>query len=488
MFHTDQADGNDTVTWILKQPWSDGRIFTVGASADGIGSLMLGFGRPKFLEAQFVIFATGSAEETFYPGGAFREGLVEGWLKSTVSESKELIQEVRDNEGPGPYWDAVEWSGGTGTTVKYDRVNWPTVHWAGWYDIFLRGQLVTFEGFQKNSQVAVRGKHWIVVDPCGHCQDAAKVWSKHLIEGRVLLPILLGVYMFTGELESKVPEGVQAVTFYVLGGQDAPAADGNYWVSLPDWPSYTPTPLFLYGDGRAGFEPSLRAGGSTEYLYDPAHPVPSYGGNNLKIACGPLDQATRPKRADELEFLGDRLTEALFLTGPLIAELYVSSSANDTDFTLKLMDVYPDGRALLVQDGIRRMRWRPDRGADGPVLIEPQRIYKVPVSLWNTSYAFAPGHRIKVTVSSSNAPRFEPNPNTGRPIASPGTQSVVARNVLYHSLLHPSALLLPVVPRSALPKHDILGTSERMAASLGEGKAAALHAAQRRLSARLSAM
>ena len=168
----------------------------------------------------------------------------------------------------------------------------------------------------------MRGKHYLVVDPCGHCQDAATTFTKDLIEGRVLLPILLGIYMFTGE-SAGIPEGVQAVTFYLMGGKDAAREDGNYWVTLADWPAFKPTPLYLHGNGTASFVPQSDPVASSSYDYDPAHPVPSNGGNNLEIKCGPLDQSKNAPRADVLEFTSVALTTAVFVTGPPAHPYYI---------------------------------------------------------------------------------------------------------------------------------------------------------------------
>lgn len=299
------------------------------------------------------------------------------------------------------------------------------------------------------------------------------MFPHNLIEGRSLLPVLLGINLFKGDLPTKVPEGVQAITFYVMGSIDAKAGDGNYWTSLPDWPKRTNSPLFLHGDGTASFEkPSIESNSplsSSTYTYDPSNPVPTVGGNNLEIKCGPLDQTDTLSRKDVLTFGTATLEKPMALTGPLKANLFVSTSkANDTDFTMKLIDVYPDGRHILINDGIRRMRWRSARKSTGPEGIVPGHIYPIQLSLWNTSYVFSPGHKVMVAVSSSNAPRFEPNPNTGLPITKYNKGSyLVTENTLYHSAAYPSSIILPVVDLADMPKHNVLETEQALLQDMG---------------------
>jgi len=182
--------------------------------------------------------------------------------------------------------------------------------------------------------------------------------------------------------------------------------------------------------------------------------MPSYGGNNLQIACGPLDQAELEKRYDSMSFTSDVLDTALWLTGPINAFLAVSSNCTDTDFTAKLTDVYPDGTSRLIQDGIVRMRWR---DYTGPELMIPGQIYEVELSLWNTSYVFSAGHKLRVSISSSNYPRFSVNPNNGYPLINADNgPNVTAINTVYHSPSYLSYIQLPVVQPSQLPPFPIL--------------------------------
>jgi len=171
--------------------------------------------------------------------------------------------------------------------------------------------------------------------------------------------------------------------------------------------------------------------------------VPTTGGCNLGGNAGPLDQTEVEKRPDVLVFTSEPLSSELEVTGPVKAVLYAASSAPDTDWTAKLVDVWPDGRPINLCDGIRRARYR--EAPEQPTLIEPGRIYRYEIDLWVTSNVFLPGHRIRVEVSSSNFPRFDRNPNTGHAFGA-DAERIRAEQTVYHDAEHPSHVLLPVIP------------------------------------------
>ena len=235
---------------------------------------------------------------------------------------------------------------------------------------------------------------------------------------------------------------------------------GNYWTSIPEFPSFVPTKLYLSEAGNSLLTtppPKEDPAASSTYVYDPTNPVKSVGGNNLEIKCGPLDQrpVEQANRTDVLTYTSAVLTQEMALTGPLTMTLYVSSNATDTDFTAKLTDVYPadkGGDSRLIQDGIIRMKWR--LMGNDPVPMVPGQVYEVSISMWNTSYIFNKGHSIRVSLSSSNYPRFDTNNNTGAPI-NVSTAPLLAQNTIYHSAEYPSHLTLPVVQTSQLPSINL---------------------------------
>jgi putative CocE/NonD family hydrolase len=238
----------------------------------------------------------------------------------------------------------------------------------------------------------------------------------------------------------------KAVHYYVMGDPTDKNSVGNFWRQADNWPvPAEPTAFYFHPDKK--LVRSTPPGGSEamSYRYDPNNPVPTVGGQNLLLPKGPMDQRTIESRPDVLLFTTDVLAEPIEVTGRIYAKLYVSSDSPDTDYAVKLTDVYPDGRSMLVTDGILRASLR--NSFERPELLDPEQVYELTVDLWSTSLLFNRGHRIRVAISSSNAPRFEPNPNTaGR------DRPRVATNTLHVSAERPSHILLPIYRDKMAPK------------------------------------
>lgn len=436
-------DSYDTMDWISQQSWSNGNVLTVGASADGLASLEEVIDKPKWLKGQFVIFASDKGHGVAFPGYAFREQLITHWLSITVKDAAYWIETIKGHEANGLWWHDLE--------GKYfvDVVHAPAVFWGGWYDIFLNGNLNAYWGYQYASMPVAQGKSRLVIDPCGHCQDASKFFTKNLIYGRILLPILLSFDLF--EHTSKFSESCKDVTFYVMGTQEDGAA-GNYWTTLDEFPTFTPQNWYFHQDGTMSTSAPTGAGNTT-YIYRPEDPVPTVGGNNLFGSCGPKDQTSVLDRPDVLVYTSDPMPAPYAITGPLQASLWVSGSTNDTDFTVKLMVVDANNESILIQDGIVRMRWREHLLEPTPMV--PGTMYNVDVSLWNTSFVINTGNRIRVAVSSSNYPRFSVNPNNGLPLLAHGA-NITAHNTLHVASDAPSHIVLPMVKLSDMPEFHAL--------------------------------
>jgi putative CocE/NonD family hydrolase len=232
----------------------------------------------------------------------------------------------------------------------------------------------------------------------------------------------------------------------------------DVWREEHEWPlartHYTPLYLVsegkantIQGDGGLRWQPVFKSK-ADNFTYDPKDPVPTNGGS---ICCeptvfppGPLDQRSVEARPDVLVYTSPALSEDVEVTGPVRTILYVSTSVNDTDFTAKLVDVQPDGRPLMVTEGIQRMRYR--LSLEKPVLVKRNEAYQISVDTGVTSYVFAPGHRIRVEVSSSNFPRFDRNLNSAG-FNADQTKMIKAKQVVYHEKGYPSAIILPVIPR-----------------------------------------
>jgi len=352
-----------------------------------------------------------------------------------------------------PWWDRF------GYIKDSDRFDVPALHINAWHDLGVADTLFLYNLFQKNAESGrCRDNQYLIVSPLPHCEAEFFLNAKEqtIVGERDLGDTRFdfwGTYIrwfdyWLKGIESSVRE-MPKVQIYVMGK--------NEWRSEKEWPLARTryTKYYFHSDGYAnsrfgtgvlstkapGSEPSDRV------VYDPKTPVPSLGG---PICCtgtpdavpGSYDQSEIEMRHDLLVYTSEVLKEGLEVTGPIEAVLYVSSSAKDTDFTAKLVDVYPDGTAYNVQEGILRARYR--EGIDKKVWMKPGEVYELKVSLHATSNSFGPGHRIRVEISSSNFPRFARNLNTG---GNNFTEKdwVVAENMIHHNKKYPSHVLLPVV-------------------------------------------
>lgn len=429
-------DGHETIEWVAKQPWSDGKIATYGASALGIVQNMAAPNAPAALKGQVVSVAFSDYySQAAYQGGVWRTELIEAWLKATKMEETNL-ETFRAHPLYDDFWKALS------AEAHADEVDAPGIYVGGWYDIFVQGTINSFTTIQERGGPNARGKCFLVIGPTAHGAFKEKIAYPFLDKSPVnpVAPMNILAHWLKGP--QKDVEKLKPVHYYVMGDVDDKTAPGNVWRSADAWPPESvATPFYLHADKSLRREPPADEG-QLSYPYDPEKPVPTRGGLNLTIDKGPMDQREVESRADVLVFTSEPLTEPLEITGRMTAVLSVSSDCPDTDFTVKLTDVYPDGRSLLVADGIRRASLRNTFEKREP--LKPGAVYEVPVDLWSTSLIVNTGHRLRVAVSSSNSPRFEPNPNTGEPHFEPG-KSRVATNTLHMSGTRLSRIELPVV-------------------------------------------
>ena len=233
------------------------------------------------------------------------------------------------------------------------------------------------------------------------------------------------------------------VRYYVMGDVTDGKAPGNEWRTALAWPVPAKiTSYFLSPGGILSEKLPQEQESADSYKYDPNNPVPTIGGANLFQKKGPMDQRAIGERKDVLKFATPVLQAPVEVTGRVTVELWAESDAPDTDFMAKLVDVYPDGTERLVLDSALRARFR--EGFDHEVFMKKGGVYKFKIDLWSTSLIFNKGHRIAIHVSSSNDPRFDPNPNTGKPLRA-DKQTQVATNSIHHDQVHSSRALLPVV-------------------------------------------
>jgi hypothetical protein len=434
-----RQDGYDTVEWIAAQSWCNGKVGTLGESAFGITQYMLAGSAPPHLVCQFVkIAATNLYTQAVYPGGVFLKNLAESWL--TIQGARNLLPYIESRASYDATWERLN------LESRFSAVNVPVYHWGGWYDVFSEGTISGFVGLQHNGTTGAAGKQKLLVGPWTHGNwkqtrqgDLNFPNSTHddMIEARRWFE-----YWLLGRDNGIMSE--PAVKYYMMGAPQGgeSGAPGNVWRTERDWPPRaTVTPFYFHDNGELSTEKSAMAQASRSYQYDPRNPVQTQGGRNLLMAAGPHDQRSVENRTDVLIFTTPVLAQPLEIAGKVTAKLWVSSSAKDTDFMVKLTDVYPDGRSMLVSDGAIRARHRYSLWREN--FMTPDSIYLCEVDLWSTAIIFNKSHRLRVAISSSNSPRFDPNPNTGRPFRADNAM-VVATNTLHLDAARPSHLSLPI--------------------------------------------
>ena len=339
-------------------------------------------------------------------------------------------------------------------------LNVPGLWYMSWYDVSIGPNIEMFNHVRRTARRDVADQQWAIIAPVGHCAytratENTVVGERSMGDARLDYPeIMYGFFdrFLKGEQGGRLAK-LPKVTYFTMGS--------NKWQSSDTWPPAGAQPLTLYlgsggkantgqGDGRLG--PSAPdADRPDAFTYDPLNPVPSVGGNvcctGNAVQAGSFDQKANEARDDVLVYTSEPFADGIELTGPIVPTLYVSSDARDTDFTVKVLDVYPDGKAYNLDESIQRMRYRD--GYDKPLVwMEKGKVYKVVLQPLTTSNYFAPGHRIRIEVSSSNFPRFDRNLNTGGNNYDEA-KGVVARNSVHHSKQYPSSVTFTVVRGSA---------------------------------------
>jgi putative CocE/NonD family hydrolase len=494
LFRDEANDGYDTVEWIGAQPWSNGKVGMTGGSYGGYVQIAQGVLNSKYLKAMAASVTTSDIFNNWiYIDGTLFLSFAMGWgavdmdghvmqygpaydwpavyrhlpvatMDQAASHTnpgfRELLKHPRAND---PFWQGVSFEN------EVAKISVPFLVVDGWYDIFLRGALQDDITIRKDSKSELAHKNKrLMIGPWSHNTGVRNNnpelpttgLDRSIDFGPDAEVNLRKIYLRWHDYWLKgIDNGVDKelpVKIFVMGE--------NYWRYENEWPLKR-TQYTKYYIGSAG-KANIASGGGTlsakppsggaktdSFTYDPAAPVPTLGGNLLDcLGCnsassGPLNQIKAEMRADVLVYTTPVLTEVLEVTGPIKMKLFAATSAQDTDWTAKLVDVHPDGYAQNIQDGIIRARYR--RGKEAPAsLLEPGTVYEYEIDLWATSNTFLAGHRIRLEISSSNFPRFDRNLNTGEDPMT-GIRMEVARQTIYHSKKYPSHIVLPIIPRVA---------------------------------------
>ncbi|HKW97388.1 MAG TPA: CocE/NonD family hydrolase [Bryobacteraceae bacterium] len=480
-FKHESQDGYDAVEWAAALPNSNGKVGMFGASYVGATQMLTAIATPPHLAGIFpVVTASNYHDGWTYQGGAFEQWFNESWTSGLVQDT--LDRRVRQSSTalnwiwklPLSTYPLLDMPSATSLADyfldwtrhpdfdgywkpwsiqdHYEKIHVPAYNTGGWYDIFQGGTVRNYIGIKAHAgSEAARRATRLTVGPWYHGPFNGKAgdvdfgpsakgdsdaemlrWYDHLLKG----------------LKNGV-EREKPVKIFVMGK--------NVWREESEWPlaRARETRYYLHsstganalaGDGSLSTQ-APESEHADHYTYDPANPAPTRGGglccDNEHLASGAFDQRPVEERRDVLVFTTSALTSDFEITGPISVELYASSSAVDTDFTAKLVDVRPDGYARNLTDGILRARFRnsPEHGEP----MKPGEVYKLKIDVWNTSNVFLAGHKLRLEISSSNFPRFDRNLNTGAD-AGYSASIMKAENSVYHDAQHPSALILPVVP------------------------------------------
>jgi len=433
-------DGYDSVEWLASQPWSTGKIGTYGGSQAGFAQNFLAVTRPPHLVCQFMT-DTGLSlyHEGYRIGGTTRPERFKTMDANcrNPADNRELLNEWLKHPTYDDYWRDEDCS------LHFDRMNVPCFTLGSWYDFMCLGSIESWIGREHQGGEHSRGQQQLLIGPWLHGGSKANVnnemkfpenakfdWEKYMIR------------WFDHYLKG-VDNGVEhepKVRYYVMGATGEPDSGGNVWRSAASWPvPSTQTPYYLHEGGKLSNDSPADESSATTFKADPIHPatIP------FRSFPGAKDARDFEKQAEVRTFTTDVLTTPIEWTGKVRAELFVSSTSPDSDFIVRVTDVYPDGRSILIIDYVRRARYRD--GYDHEVMMEPGQIYKVAFDVGSLSQVFNKGHRIRVTVASTGAPFYEPNPNTGQPFTVDfPAKTVVAENAVYHNRKYASRLLAPI--------------------------------------------
>ncbi|MFN0120467.1 MAG: CocE/NonD family hydrolase [Blastocatellia bacterium] len=512
------SDGDDELKWISGQPWSNGKVGTIGCSSTAEWQMAVAaLGNPAFaaMIPQGFGAGVGRVGGYFEQGNWYRGGAVQmlfiAWLYGEqnqvrplfppntsqadlvrASKSFDLAQQLpavdwsqalrhlpvmdimKAVDGPrGIFADEMPVPTG-GAMIKrapndpawykgglwHDNmpINVPGFWFMSWYDVSVGPNLAAFNHVRKTARPEIANQQYAVIAPTLHCAykratENTVVGERNVGDARLNYDELTWGWFdrFLKGEQNGLLEKMPRVRYYTMGL--------NKWQGSDTWPPTGAQPLKLYlasggkantlnGDGLLGEAPPAMDS-PDKFDYDPLNPVSSYGGNvcctGNAVQGGAFDQRKMEERADILVYSTAPLPQGIEVSGPIEVTLYVSSDAKDTDFTVKLIDVYPDGRAYNLDETIQRMRYR--EGYDKPLAwMEAGKTYKVTLQPMTTSNYFEAGHRIRLEVSSSNFPRFDRNLNTGGNNFDE-TKGVVAHNAVHHSRQYPSEVKLTVVKK-----------------------------------------
>jgi len=449
LFTKSYEDGVDTINWILNQSFCNGNIASAGVSALCINQYFYAGMGPNGLKAQQLWFGTPELFDHAIYQGSYHKSSVETWVKSTAPNNWQHQLDMIFQYYPK---DEVLYNS-TSLSIPlgphYSNVSVYGIHVGGWYDHFLQGTLDGYVGYDDNGTSIARGHQKLIMGPWTHGsiyggKQGELVYPKNsngfdLIlnwETEIFDEALLGI---------PTDWSSARVAYYMMGDVDVASDSWNYWRYAYDWPlDHVDDHWYFTADGGLDKNSPGSTNKNFSYIYDPRNPVPTLGGQNQPFDLnGPMDQRPIEDRADVLIFESSVLTEAIEVVGRIFGNLWITSNCTDTDFTIKLTDVYPDNRSMLITDGSLTVRHRFNYTSEIFMSGNQNDVYQLLVDCWSSAYTFAPGHKIRVAISSSNYPRYGLNPNTGAPLATNYLNYNLANNTLLVGPEYNSSIILP---------------------------------------------
>ena len=438
-------DGYDTCEWLATQKWCSGKVGTFGSSQGGYAQNFLAVTQPPHLKCQYMV-DTGLSlfQEGYRIGGVTRPQRFKSMEKicRNPDDNRRLLVEWFEHPNYDDYWRQEDCS------LHFHKMNVPCFTIGSWYDFMNQGSSQSFQGRQHQGGANGRGRQQLVIGPWlhGRLNKGNQVGELTYPENARWSEADHMVRWFNRWLKDE-PNGIEndsPVRYYVMGAVGEPDAPGNHWREATDWPPPSKTtPLYLHSAGQLSHTAPTLDQSSTNYVSDPLHPMQIPGTS----FPGAKDARPFEQQAEVRTFTTAPLDQPVEWTGRVRAELFVSSTARDTDFLVRVCDVYPDGRSILMIDYPLRARYR--KGFDQQALLEPDEVHKLEWDIGWISQIFQRGHRIRVTVASTGAPLYEPNPQTGGPQTiefPPDAQRPT--NTIHHSRLHASRILAPVAVKS----------------------------------------
>lgn len=469
-YRNDGIDGYDAVEWCAERPWSDGGVGTIGGSYLGRIQFLTAVHQPPHLKAMIAMVTPSDPFVEFPTGLPLPMGI--SWYHFTAGRMNQNMEAVdwsriqlhlpiytMDEAAgrPNPFWKEMiehalldEWWEPLRYQDKYDRVLVPVLHVSGWYDDEQIGTPLNFIGMTaKGGDGKVRSSQKLLMGPWPHGILRAERKLGDIDFGPTAVIDLEGYFLrwfdfWLKEMDNGIMDE-PPVRIFIMGRNEW--ADENEWPpARTNWIEYYlrsgGRANSLFGDGRLSAEKPAEEP-ADGYVYDPADPVPFITDPEFKQIGGPDDYRPVERRDDVLVYTSPVLEEDVTVCGPARVKLYASSTAPDTDFMAKLLDVWPNGFAQRLTDGMVRARFRD--GMDRPSPIEEGKIYLYDIDLWNTCQTFEKGHRIRLEIASSAFPKYDRNPNTGDALGRT-TRMQAAEQTVYHDRVHPSHVILPVVP------------------------------------------